>query len=665
MADVQKQIDKLRKQIRQHDYRYYVEAAPTISDLEYDQLLKELAALEAAHPELVTADSPTQRIGDQPVEGLTPVQHRLPMLSIENTYSRQELAEYEARTQKLLDDDAIEWVVEPKIDGAAISLTFEQGVLVQAATRGNGKSGDDVTHSARTILDLPLRLLGDSPPSMLEVRGEVYIRNTDLTQINEIQQAKGNPPFANPRNLAAGTLRLLDPKVATERRLRLFCHSQGYSEGLATNSHMEFFEQLSELGLPTTPNVRAFSEFEEAVEYSEELIEQLGQWDYEVDGVVLKANHAAQREKLGATSKSPRWIIAYKFTKYEAITKLLGIQVQIGKTGAVTPVAELEPVELAGTIVQRASLHNADELARKDIRVGDVVVVEKAGKIIPHIVRVEKHERKTRLQKFRFPTRCPVCDTELVKDPGGVFIRCTNTTCPARLKERLKYFASRNAMDIEGLGEKLIDQLIQQKLVASFADLYRLTIEQLSNLERMGTQSATNVIKHIQASKSRELGRLLNGLSIQHVGARTATMLAEQFESIDRLLEAGLNELSGIDEIGPVIAQSVFEFLHGDEGTEAIADLRAMGLVMTQPRVLAQDRPLEGKTLVVTGTLPTFSRKEIQDLIHQLGGHASSSISGKTDFLVAGENAGSKLDKAKKLGVTVLDESAFVKLIGR
>ena len=665
MADVQKQIDKLRKQIRQHDYRYYVEAAPTISDLEYDQLLKELAALEAAHPELVTADSPTQRIGDQPVEGLTPVQHRLPMLSIENTYSRQELAEYEARTQKLLDGDAIEWVVEPKIDGAAISLTFEQGVLVQAATRGNGKSGDDVTHSAKTILDLPLRLLGDSPPSMLEVRGEVYIRNTDLTQINEIQQAKGNPPFANPRNLAAGTLRLLDPKVATERRLRLFCHSQGYSEGLATNSHMEFFEQLSELGLPTTPNVRAFSEFEEAVEYSEELIEQLGQWDYEVDGVVLKANHAAQREKLGATSKSPRWIIAYKFTKYEAITKLLGIQVQIGKTGAVTPVAELEPVELAGTIVQRASLHNADELARKDIRVGDVVVVEKAGKIIPHIVRVEKHERKTRLQKFRFPTRCPVCDTELVKDPGGVFIRCTNTTCPARLKERLKYFASRNAMDIEGLGEKLIDQLIQQKLVASFADLYRLTIEQLSNLERMGTQSATNVIKHIQASKSRELGRLLNGLSIQHVGARTATMLAEQFESIDRLLEAGLNELSGIDEIGPVIAQSVFEFLHGDEGTEAIADLRAMGLVMTQPRVLAQDRPLEGKTLVVTGTLPTFSRKEIQDLIHQLGGHASSSISGKTDFLVAGENAGSKLDKAKKLGVTVLDESAFVKLIGR
>jgi DNA ligase (NAD+) len=663
MADVQKRIDKLRKQIRQHDYRYYVEAAPTISDLEYDQLLKELAALEAAHPELVTADSPTQRIGDQPIEGLTPVQHRLPMLSIENTYSRQELAEYEART--LLDDDVIEWVVEPKIDGAAISLTFEQGVLVQAATRGNGKSGDDVTHSARTILDLPLRLLGDSPPSILEVRGEVYIRNTDLTQINEIQQAKGNPPFANPRNLAAGTLRLLDPKVASERRLRLFCHSQGYSEGLATNSHMEFFERLSELGLPTIPNVRAFSEFEEAVEYSEELIEQLGQWDYEVDGVVLKANHAAQREKLGATSKSPRWIIAYKFIKYEAITKLLGIQVQIGKTGAVTPVAELEPVELAGTIVQRASLHNANELARKDIRVGDVVVVEKAGKIIPHIVRVEKHERKTRLQKFKFPTRCPVCDTELVKDPGGVFIRCTNTTCPARLKERLKYFASRNAMDIEGLGEKLIDQLIQQKLVASFADLYRLTIEQLSNLERMGTQSATNVIKHIQASKSRELGRLLNGLSIQHVGARTATMLAEQFESIDRLLEAGLDELSGIDEVGPVIAQSVFEFLHGDEGTEAIADLRAMGLVMTQPRALAQDRPLEGKTLVVTGTLRTFSRKEIQDLIHQLGGHASSSISGKTDFLVAGENAGSKLDKAKKLGVAVLDEPAFVKLIGR
>jgi len=667
MSDPEQEIARLRDEIRRHDRLYYVEARPEISDLQYDKLVKRLEELEAEHPDLVTPDSPTQRIGDQPVSELPEVEHRVPMLSIDNTYSLDELKKYGQRVEKLLPDEKIEWVVELKIDGVACALVYEQGVFRQGITRGNGRVGDDVSHNIRTIRDVPLRLVGEDVPEIVEVRGEVYMTNQDLVALNKRQQAKGEALYANTRNLTAGTIRMLDPKVAAERRLRMFCHGVGYVEGLTATTHMEFLEQLGRWGLPATPLVECFASFEAAVEHCEGLVEKLHELDFEVDGLVLKVNRLDQRERLGSTSKSPRWLIAYKFEKYEATTRLNNIHVQVGKTGAITPVAELEPVELAGTTVSRASLHNADEIERKDVRIGDTVVVEKAGKIIPHIVRVEAHQRKGKEKPYKFPTHCPVCKEELVKDEGGVYIRCPNPECPAQLKERLRYFASRNAMDIEGLGEKLVEQLVDDGLVGGYGDLYRLTAEQLTDLERMGKKSSENLLAGIAASKDRPLARLLGGLSIRHVGQRVATVLAEHFGSMDTLCEASVQELSEINEIGPIIAQSVYDFLHSEHGRHVVGELKKLGVNMTGPVRSADKKTagkLAGKTLVVTGTLTRYTRDEIKDLIAQHGGHAAGSVSKNTDYVVAGEKAGSKLDKARKLGVAVLTEEEFEKLVG-
>ena len=660
-----RRIAEIRDVIRHHDRRYYVDNAPEISDLEYDRLMDELKKLESKHPELVTPDSPTQRVGEQPVNHLESVTHRLPMMSIDNTYSVEELREYGTRTAKLLEGEPTEWIVELKIDGAAVSIVYENGVLARAVTRGNGRVGDDITHSIRTVVDVPLRLLGDQVPPLLEVRGEIYITNSDFVEINARQTERGEAPFANTRNLASGTIRMLDPRICAERRLRVYCHGVGYCEGLRSTTHSDFLREIAGYGLPPTPHVECFPTFDAAVEHCDRLIERLHELDFEVDGLVLKVNRFEQRERLGATSKSPRWVIAYKFEKYEATTRLNDIRVQIGKTGTITPVAELEPVELAGTIVSRASLHNAEEITRKDVRVGDVVVVEKAGKIIPHIVRVEKHERKTDLPEFVFPTRCPECNSQLVKDEGGVYIRCPNPSCPAQLKERMRYFATRNAMDIEGLGDKLVDQLVNERLVKSYGDLYQLTADQLLELERMGQKSADNLLAGIAASKSRGLQRLLNALSIRHVGQRVATILAEHFGSIDALQKASVDEISSIHDIGEVIARSVHDFLHGDYGAQVIEDLRAAGVNMEAPKksTTAVNGVLAGKTLVVTGTLSKYTRDEIQSLIAQHGGRAASSVSKNTDYLVAGESAGSKLDKARTLGVTVLTEQDFESLI--
>jgi DNA ligase (NAD+) len=663
-----KQIAELREQIRYHDRKYYVEAAPEISDLQYDRLMDELKQLEAAHPELVTPDSPTQRVGEQPVGDLSQVEHRVPMMSIDNTYSVEELRAYGQRAAKLLPGETVEWVVELKVDGVAASIVYEDGVLVRAVTRGNGRVGDDITHNIRTIGDVPLRLLGDDPPPVLEVRGEVYMTNADLVKLNELQQAKGEPPYANTRNVTAGTVRLLDPRICAERRLRVFCHGVGYCEGLKAANHMDFLAEIGNYGLPPTPHVECFPSFDAAVEHCEALIERLHELDFEVDGLVLKVDNFEQRERLGATSKSPRWLIAYKFEKYEAVTRLNAINVQVGKTGTITPVAELEPVQLAGTTVSRASLHNADEIERKDVRVGDMVVVEKAGKIIPHIVRVEKHERKESLPKFHFPTKCPECETKLTKDEGGVYIRCPNPQCPAQVKERIRYFASRNAMDIEGLGDKLVDQLVGAGLVQGYGDLYRLTLEQVANLERMGKKSSENLLAGIAASKDRGLARLLNALSIRHVGARVATVLAENFGSMDALQQATAEQLSEINEIGPTIANSVHAYLHSEYGTKTVDELRAAGVNMEAPKRAAAATTgggvLSGKTLVVTGTLSKYTRDEIHNLIQQHGGRAASSVSKKTDYLVAGESAGSKLDKARDLGVRVITEEEFESLLG-
>jgi DNA ligase (NAD+) len=664
---IEQQIGQLRDEIRGHDRRYYVEAAPTISDRDYDKLLEELRSLEAAHPKLVTPDSPTQRVGGEPVTSLSSVAHRVPMLSIENTYNEEELRQYNARVQKLLGGEDVEWVVELKIDGVAASILYEDGRLVRGATRGDGQTGDDVTHNIRGVLGVPLRLSGRDVPNELEVRGELYITNSDLVAINEKRQAAGEALFANTRNLASGGIKLLNPRESAERRLRFFAHGVGDTSALPAKTHMEFLEKLAAWGLPPTPQVKCFASFDLAVEHCHTLIEELHELDFEVDGFVLKVNRFDQRERLGATSKSPRWLVAYKFEKYEATTRVANIRVQIGKTGAITPVADLEPVQLAGTTVSRASLHNADEIERKDVQVGDTVIVEKAGKIIPHIVRVEKHLRPEDAKAFKFPTKCPECGTKLVKDEGGVYIRCPNPTCPAQLRERVRYFAGRSAMDIEGLGDKLVDQLVSKGLVKTYADLYRLSADQLAELDRFGEKSAKNLVENIELSKKRGLARLLNALSIRHVGNRVAAVLAEHFGTMAALAQADVEELAEVNEVGEVIAQSVHDFVHGKFGAAAIAELAEVGVAMKGDRAAtkkAATGPLAGKTFVVTGTLEKHSREEIQELIAKHGGRAASSVSKSTDYLVAGEKAGSKLEKAQKLGVKVLTEGEFEAMIG-
>ena len=664
---VEQQIAALREQIREHDRRYYVDAAPTISDLEYDKLFARLKELEATHPELIAPDSPTQRIGDAPLAELDHVRHRVPMLSMDNTYSLAELRKYSERAAKLLPGEEIAWVVELKIDGVAVALTYENGRFVRGATRGDGFVGDDITHNLRTVMGVPLRLSGDDIPQTVEVRGEVYMTNADLAELNARQKAAGLKLYANTRNSAAGSIRLLDPRICAERRLRFLAHGVGYVEDLPTNSHWEFLQLVGRWGIPPTPLAQRFDRFEAAVEHCQAVIGRLHEFDFEVDGLVLKVDRFDQRARLGATSKAPRWLVAYKFEKYEATTRVNNIFITVGKSGALTPTADLEPVQIAGTTVSRVGLHNIEEIARKDIRIGDTIIVEKAGKIIPHVVRVEKHLRPEGADEFVYPTHCPACGTKLERDEGGVFIRCPNFSCPAQLGERLLYFASRSAMDIEGLGDKLAYQLVGSGLVRDFGDLYGLTEDKLVELERMGKKSAQKLVANIAGSKARGLARLLNGLCIRHVGARVATTIAEHFGSIDALLDASEDDLASVEEVGPVIAASVHRFLHSDDGQRAIRRLREAGVDMTAPKKTvsaATAGPLSGKTLVVTGTLEKYTRDQIEALIERLGGHAASSVSKSTDYLVAGEKAGSKLDKARKLNVKVISEAEFDDLIG-
>ncbi|XZE35512.1 NAD-dependent DNA ligase LigA [Pirellulaceae bacterium SH501] len=655
-------IEWLSEQIRLHDYNYYVLAAPTITDLEYDRMLKELQELESLYPQLSSPDSPTKRLGDRPVEGLAQVTHRVPMLSIDNTYTEKELRDFFQRTEKLLPGEEIEWVVELKVDGVAASIRYEKGLLAQAVTRGNGEVGDDITHNIRTIRGLPQRLVGDDLPEVLEVRGEVYMRNTDLVSLNEERVKQGEPEFKNPRNVTAGSIRLLDPKLCAQRKLRFLCHGIGYCDGIREREHMAFLERVRLMGIPITPGVKVFKDKDALILHCNQIVETLHELDFEVDGIVIKVNSLEQRESLGATSKSPRWVIAYKIEKYEAITRLLEIRTQIGKTGTITPVAELEPVQLAGTTVSRASLHNAEEIERKDIRVGDWVVVEKAGKIIPHIVRVERHRREHDLPLYQFPTHCPECGSELQKDPAGVYIRCVSKQCPAQWRQRLRYYASRDCMDIEGLGEKLVNQLVDSELVTNLGDLYRLKLNDLLQLERMGKKSAESLLAGIEASKSRGLSRVLNAISIRHVGQRVAQVLARRFGSIDAIQAADLSTISSTPEIGPIIAASVFDFIRSPEGIELVSQLREAGVSLTTTDEDTVDAAgkLANKTIVVTGSLSRYSRDEIERLIAKLGGKAASSVSKKTDFVVAGEAAGSKLEKAQALGVPVLSEAEFI-----
>ena len=667
-ASAATRITRLRNEIRRHDRKYYVEATPEISDREYDRLVDELRDLETRHPELITLDSPTQRIGDEPIGALQPVRHRVPMLSIDNTYGVDDLLAWGRRVEKLLaeagDGRPPRWMLELKIDGVAVSLAYEAGRLVQGATRGNGVTGDDITHNVRTIHGVPLVLVLDDPPPLVEVRGEVYMTNSDLVTLNERQAAAGLPPFANTRNVTAGSIRLLDPRESATRPLRFLCHGAGEATPLGVTSQSGLLAWAAAAGLPVAPRTEVFASLHGLVERGQELIEELHELDFEVDGFVVKVDDFAQQRLLGTTAKSPRWAIAWKFEKFEATTRLAGIRVQVGRGGTVTPVADLEPVELAGTVVRRASLHNADEVARKDVRVGDVLVVEKAGKVIPHVVRVEKHLREKRLPVWHPPTECPECSTPLVKDPEGVYIRCPNIDCPARSRERIRFFASRGAMDIEGLGDKLVEQLVATGLVKHYADLYALEVGQLEPLERMGKKSANGLVEQIAASRDRGLVRVLNAFAIRHVGPRVAALLAGMFPTIDKLAAASAEELAAVPEIGPVIAASVHEWLASEFGRDTIAGLAAAGVRLDVPEAeRVGEGPLTGKTLVVTGTLERFSRQEAEEAIRRAGGRAASSVSKKTDYLVAGAEAGSKLDKATKLGVPVLDESAFEKIL--
>ena len=664
------EIEALRAEIRRHNRLYYVDARIEISDLEFDRLLKRLERLEAAHPEFDSPESPTRKVGGEPIDGFVTLEHRVPMLSIDNVYEEGALSDFDVRIRKLLEEDeALAYTAEYKIDGVALALIYEHGVLARALTRGDGRRGDDITSNARTIRGVPLQLLGDNVPALLEVRGEAYIANSDFAQIRAEQERQGEQPFANPRNATAGALKLLDPKLCAARKLRFFGHSTGDTPDAPWSTHTAFLQTIGEMGVPATPGVKSFGSFAATLEHVHQMMENLHALDFEVDGIVLKVNDLSQRDRLGATSKSPRWVIAYKWEKYEATTRVNEITIQVGKTGTLTPVANLEPVEIAGTTVSRSSLHNRDEIDRLGIQVGDWIVVEKAGKIIPHVVRVEEHRRDGTQTPFEFPGECPECGTPAVRDEGGVYIRCPDPNCPAQLRETIRYFASRSAMDVEGLGIKLIEQLLDAKLLKSLADVYRLHEHraELLELERLAEKSVDNLLAAIENSKRQPLWRLLTGLNIRHVGTSNARILAKRFGALDEIIKQSEDDLAAVDEIGPVIAASVVGYCSSEIGQRIVTDFRQLGLNFGA--AIAADEnaptgPLVGKTVVVTGTLVRLTRDEIKEFIHTHGGKAAGSVSKKTDFVVAGEKAGSKLTKARDLEIPVLSEQQFLDLVG-
>jgi DNA ligase (NAD+) len=661
---------ELRKQIDRHNRLYYVDAAPEISDREFDKLLAELVEIETKHRDLATPDSPTQRVGGEPIDKFRTVAHRVPMLSIDNTYSPDELREWDKSVRKLLGGDPPAYVVELKIDGVAMSLTYENGLLTVAATRGDGERGDDVTHNVRTMPGVPLRLDSNKPPKLFEVRGEAYMTRADLVRNNRLRVERGEEPAANCRNFTAGSLKQLDPKKTAERKLRLFAYALGSVDGVTIKSHVECLETLKRFGFPVNENTKRCGTIDAVIEYCGSWAEKRHGLPYDTDGMVIKVDDYEQQRKLGYTSKAPRWARAYKFAAEQATTQIERIEVQVGRTGKLTPVAHFVPpgVKLAGTTVRRATLHNADEIERKDVRVGDTVVVEKAGEIIPQVVRVEVDARKGTEKKFHFPKECPVCGAPTKKEKDSPFVYCSapRDQCGGQVKRQLRQYARRDAMDIENLGEKIVDQLVDTDLVETPADLYRLTLEQLLTLERMGEKSAQNLLDGIAASKTRGLTRVLSGLGIPMVGDSVADLLAQKFLSMDVLTAATEEHLSQIEGIGPERARHIREYFQSELGRNLVADLAELGVTLTEEkRAVAETSGLAGKTVVVTGTLSKYGRKEIEDLIKSLGGKPSGSVSKKTDYVVAGEDAGSKLDKAKSLGVPVLTEAEFEKLIGK
>lgn len=676
-------IAALRDEIRGHDYRYYVQDRPTISDRDYDKLLQELIDLERAHPELVTADSPTQRVGGDVQTELRSVRHAVPMMSIDNTYSEAEIRAFDERVRKLLGGEQPAYVLEPKIDGTSISLRYENGQLVLGATRGRGNVGDDVTVNARTIKAIPLTLEQRKakmpPPAILEVRGEVYMDNEDFQRVNNEIVAEGEEPYANARNLTSGTLRRLDPKIVAKRRLRFLAHGLGQVEPMPATSYWEWIGLLKEWGLPLPQQMWQAANIDAVIERLHEFEQLRPKLPYMTDGMVVKVDSFEQRDRLGATSKAPRWVVAYKYETEQQPTVLKNVRWQVGKGGNLTPVGELEPVFIGGVTVTNVTLHNIEQVQRLDLHLGDTIIVERAGEVIPYVVEADPENRPKGAKPVTAPTKCPSCGSEVEKEADTPYIRCLNPACPAQLKERLRWFCHRGQMDIEGLGDVLVDQLVESGLVGAFADLYKLQPEQIATLTSeaeqggktvkrvVGEKVAAKVVANIERSKQQPLDRLLAGLGIRHVGNRVAHVLATSFGSLEALGKATQDQLSAVNEIGPVIAASVHDFFASEPGKQAIVALQKAGVDPQMEIVKPEDKaslPLAGKTLVVTGTLTKYDRKQIEDLIVKNGGKASGSVSKKTDYLVAGESAGSKLDKANELGIKVIDEAEFEKLIG-
>ncbi len=725
-TSVKQRAGQLRKELEHHNQLYYVDARPLISDREYDKLMQELIDLEKAHPELLTSDSPTQRVGGEVQSALKSVTHSVPMMSIDNTYTEAEVRAFDERVRKVLGTDAPVYVLEPKIDGASVSLRYEDGTLVLAATRGRGNTGDDITVNARTMRSIPLRLktqgVSVPPPKVVEVRGEVYMNNDDFQRVNKELVDDGDEAYANPRNLAAGTLRRLDPKIVAKRRLRFLAHGVGEVAGMPVDNYWEWTRLLREWGLSLPTEVKRVDTIDDALKYIHEFEKLRPKLPYMTDGMVMKVDAFAARDKLGTTSKAPRWVMAYKYETEQQPTAVKDVRWQVGKGGSLTPVADLEPVFIGGVTVTHVSLHNIDQIQRLGVHLGDTVVVERAGEVIPYVVEVVKEKRPAGAKPVKAPTHCPVCKTKAeyedlpeetvayrcvntacgdfytrhkvkkAKVPDacpvcaqklevldfGIDVYCPNPECPAQVKERLRWFCGRSQMDIEGIGDKLVDQLVDQKLVTNFADLYRLKVEDVAALtsdivqeekiskRTVGEKTAKKVVENIVGSKNKPLDRLLAGLGIHHVGGRGSHVLASHFGSLDALFAATVEELSAVHEIGDVTAKSVHDFFHNPAGKHVVAELKAIGIdpKMEKPQGTGE-LVLAGQTVVITGTLPTLERKDVEEMIVKLGGKASGSVSKKTSFLIAGDSAGSKLDKAKELGIPVLDEAAFLKKIGK
>jgi DNA ligase (NAD+) len=656
-------IDQLRADLDRHNYLYY-QGRPVITDIQFDKLMKELIELEIAHPEFDSPTSPTKRVGGQPIEGFITVEHAVPMMSIDNTYDEAEVRAFDERVQKNLDGEKPQYVLEPKVDGVAATLRYEKGILTLAATRGDGKRGDDITAQARTIRSIPLHLHETpKPPAILEVRGEIFMPTDAFLELNAQRKSAGEEIFKNPRNLTTGTLKQLDPKITAERKLRFVAHGLGEVQPLPTDSYWEWIELLRKWHLPVGEHVKFAKNIDEAIKTIESFASLRGNLAYQTDGMVVKVDSFRQRDILGATSKAPRWVIAFKYAAEQMQTVLLSVDWQVGKNGTLTPVARMEPVFLAGTTVSNATLHNLDQIRKLDIHLGDTIVIEKAGEVIPYVRQAVPEKRKKGAKPIEPPKKCPSCGSPVEKEPDGPYIRCVNPDCPAQLRERLKWFVGRNQMDIENVGEALLDQLLDAGLIKSFADLYQLKKEQLLELERMGEKSAQNVIDSIQGSRTASLDRLLAGLGIRHVGNRSAYILATNFGSLDALSAATVEELSAVHEIGEVIAETVHQFFHNAAGKHVVQELKSVGINPKMEKPPAGDQPLSGLTFVVTGTLPTMQRSEIEELIVKKGGKVSGSVSKKTSFVIAGESPGSKLTKAKELGIPIIDEAEFLKKI--